>query len=599
MTAPYLKDNTFLNTVNASSVQEMFVKIILLDMKENALQEIQGKISDGSISIDGSSSVRRTGSLTFIPDEKESNLTSAENLISINKKMKLEIGYTNNFGQYIEYPILWFPMGIYIITDANSSISTTGATVSLQFQDKMTLLNGFSGGTFSAATTLDTDADNNPILIYDIIKELVCHIGGEDPNKVIISDIENWGKQVLQWNGNNPMYLVPVVDGNETYYVFRSASAGSVYTVQPGAPIGYAYTDFTYPGELVATADQTVCDILNTIRDTLGNFEYFYDLEGNFRFQEIKNYLNTSQASLVINQMNNNSYLKDNSNKDKAIYSFNDNNLISSLANTPSYANIKNDFIVWGSRQSLSGVDLLIRYHLVIDQKPILTSGANRDWRQLLYEDTSSYYNLELSNEWPKLYNCDNNNLAPIYNDVGVQIDLENLNTWKTAAINDPTSIDYFLDFIDTTSGLNELNVQNIGRRTKVLIDNTINCLFAPTVPGYVIAAASVPAQRTEANNKGEKCIVIPDVVLNGLSKGYAYNDAFTAVRDMLYQYTSYNTAISLTTIPIYHLDVNTLISVSDIENGISGNFTINSLTIPLAPSGQMSISASATKDKI
>ena len=63
-------------------------------------------------------------------------------------------------------------------------------------------------------------------------------------------------------------------------------------TYDYGYNIGYIYTPFTYPGELIGAAGQTVCDILDTIRDTLGNFEYFYDINGNFIFREIKNYLN-------------------------------------------------------------------------------------------------------------------------------------------------------------------------------------------------------------------------------------------------------------------------------------------------------------------
>jgi hypothetical protein len=61
-----------------------------------------------------------------------------------------------------------------------------------------------------------------------------------------------------------------------------------------GMDIGYIYTDFTYPGELIGDAGDTVCDILDTIKSTLGNYEYFYDIDGNFVFQEIKNYLNTT-----------------------------------------------------------------------------------------------------------------------------------------------------------------------------------------------------------------------------------------------------------------------------------------------------------------
>ena len=34
--------------------------------------------------------------------------------------------------------------------------------------------------------------------------------------------------------------------------------------------------------------------LLDNIKNKLGNYEYYYDIDGNFIFQEIKNYLNTS-----------------------------------------------------------------------------------------------------------------------------------------------------------------------------------------------------------------------------------------------------------------------------------------------------------------
>jgi hypothetical protein len=43
-------------------------------------------------------------------------------------------------------------------------------------------------------------------------------------------------------------------------------------------------TDFTYPGELVFEAGQTVTEVLDKIISAIGNYEYFYDLEGHFVF---------------------------------------------------------------------------------------------------------------------------------------------------------------------------------------------------------------------------------------------------------------------------------------------------------------------------
>jgi hypothetical protein len=67
--------------------------------------------------------------------------------------------------------------------------------------------------------------------------------------------------------------------------------------------------------------------------------------------------------------MHNNDYVIDIS-KGKSIYDFSDSKLITSFANNPQYSKIKNDFVVWGIRETPSGAKLPIRYHLSIDSKP-------------------------------------------------------------------------------------------------------------------------------------------------------------------------------------------------------------------------------------
>jgi len=44
--------------------------------------------------------------------------------------------------------------------------------------------------------------------------------------------------------------------------------------------------------------------------------------------------------------------------------------------------------------------------------------------------------------------------------------------------LDQPSDIDFFLDFIDNGASISEFSVQNIGRRTTTLIDDSINCIF-------------------------------------------------------------------------------------------------------------------------
>jgi hypothetical protein len=48
--------------------------------------------------------------------------------------------------------------------------------------------------------------------------------------------------------------------------------------------IGYRYTDLTYAGELITKPGDSITSVLDKVVKMLGNYEYFYDVYGNFVF---------------------------------------------------------------------------------------------------------------------------------------------------------------------------------------------------------------------------------------------------------------------------------------------------------------------------
>lgn len=638
---PYLKDSAFLKKFDELKLKEQYVKLIVLTFDEMPIQEIQGKVTGGNLTLDGSSGMRRTGNLSMIADEYENDLTDTKHLLSINKKVEVLIGFVNTTDEYKEYDMIWFPQGIYVIISPNISHSSDGVNISLTLHDKMALLNGECGGTLPASVTFNEieniDEDGKIQVreptIYQIIQELVNHFGGEQLGKIIISDIDNKIKKVMKWTGSTPLYLYqePAADGtiynsfstNYNELAARQAQGhGTIIEFSYGQDIGYILTDFVYPGELVGNAGDTVVTILDQIKNTLGNYEYFYDIDGNFRFQEIKNYLNTSYSTFLINEMNADNYLVDYT-SGKSVYTFEDANIIQSYLNSPQYQQIKNDFLVWGKRTSIDGKDVPIRYHLAIDSKPTVgnsykvffftdpddgitkakkpvefASKSNfpdkgeagnyyyaadtgiiykwatdakayeqtpytietikaTDYRTELYMAgvasepfglDSNYYYTELKNEWPKLY------------------DMRNQKFFE-GVLDQPSDVDFFLDFIDTPTAISEFSVQNIGRRTTALVDDSINCIFEPDNPDIVIIEAGSEnadsIQRECEARKQEYAQVRPEVYAMLLNGG-ALRSAYDEIKKELYQYTNYNEQISLTTLPIYYLEPNVRITVRD-----------------------------------
>ena len=673
---PYLKDSVFLKKFDELKLKEQYVKLIVLTFDEMPIQEIQGKVTGGNLTLDGSSGMRRTGNLSMIADEYENDLTDTKHLLSINKKVEVLIGFINTTDEYTEYDMLWFPQGTYVIISPNISHNSDGINISLTLHDKMALLNGECGGTLPASVTFneieDIDEDGNIQVtqptIYQIIQELVNHFGGEQLGKIIISDIDSKIKKVMKWTGSTPLYLYqePAADGtiynsfstNYNELAARQAQGhGTIKEFSYGQDIGYILTDFVYPGELVGNAGDTVVTILDQIKNTLGNYEYFYDIDGNFRFQEIKNYLNTSYSTFLINEINADNYLVDYT-SGKSVYTFEDANIIQSYSNSPQYQQIKNDFLVWGKRTSIDGNDVPIRYHLAIDSKPTIgnsykvffftdpddgTTKAKKpvefasksnfpdkgetgiyyyaadtgiiykwatdakayeqtpytietikatDYRTELYMAgvasepfglDSNYYYTELKNEWPKLY------------------DMRNQKFFE-GVIDQPSDIDFFLDFIDTPTAISEFSIQNIGRRTTTLVDDSINCIFEPDSPDIVIIEAGsedADSMQRECEARKQEYAQVRSEIYAMLLNGGALRSAYDEIKKELYQYTNYNEQISLTTLPIYYLEPNVRITVRDNQSGIYGDYMVKSISLPLDINGTMSLSCTRALERI
>jgi hypothetical protein len=50
--------------------------------------------------------------------------------------------------------------------------------------------------------------------------------------------------------------------------------------------MGYRLTELVYPQDLIANVGETIVSVLDKIKSFLGEFEYFYDIDGRFIFQK-------------------------------------------------------------------------------------------------------------------------------------------------------------------------------------------------------------------------------------------------------------------------------------------------------------------------
>ena len=390
----------FLTQINHFLNQKQYVKITLLDWNENPLKEISGETTSGSIAKDGSSSMRTTGNLSATFSGGEYSVEDANVDFAINKKVFIEIGIKNySRTEYTEYPILWFPQGVFFIGSFNASSSTSGGVnISISLKDKMAGLNGDVGGKFSSTTILDEvdtqdengDEITEKVKLYNLIQELVNHFGGEPLNNIVIEDVDLRIRRIMKWTGNNPLWMKRDQSTSDSSLSWmctldQPADEAGWRKFTNGDDVGYIYDDFYYTSELTAAPGDSVCTILDKIKSYLGNYEYFYDVFGVFHFREIKNYLNNSQVKSLLEDMNKNDYLVETSTS-KSAFNFSDDNNIVSMTVTPSYENVKNDYVIQGKR-TVQGTDITypVMYHLAIDKKP--TVGAIKYSDLLCYKE--------------------------------------------------------------------------------------------------------------------------------------------------------------------------------------------------------------------
>jgi hypothetical protein len=166
---PYMDDKEFLIAIDEMLLKTQYLRLNIIDKNKNLIKEVTGIATGGSISVNGSSALRRSGSLNMVAlidgEDQNNKITELENIIYMNKMVTIEVGIENTTGFYTEYNIIWYPIGVFIMSNANITKNNSGINLSVTLKDKMSLLNGENGGTFEAPLT------HSPMETYEGIKE--------------------------------------------------------------------------------------------------------------------------------------------------------------------------------------------------------------------------------------------------------------------------------------------------------------------------------------------------------------------------------------------------------------------------------------------
>lgn len=443
-------DKNFLKRLDLNRTKETYIKIISLTNEDLPVEEITGQATGGSINIDGTSSVRRSCSLSMTATKEDNIIT--DKYWAYNHKFKLQIGLKNTI-DHTQPGIIWFDQGVYIISNFSISESTSSLTISIQGKDKMCRLDGTISGSLPAQhdfgkeeiENADGTISFNLLPLYTIIREAVHEYAQEPMRNIIINDLDDYGYELMEYRGEKPMYLfVQSGDGdypdvlnitlngdtevkiNETTfcklnkfedkgYKFYSLNTldrnynndatqiilnpdnntgiGYIVKVQSGETAGYHQITLTYANDLILNAGEPITTMLNKITEMLGNFEYFYDTKGRFIFQKKNNYIQELFSPI------NGEIVEPIAAITPYSYKFDDKELITQINDTPNVENTKNDFAIWGQRNGADGSIIAIHARYAVDKKPtsyVTIAGkkyqdSEWDWRELIYQMASDY----------------------------------------------------------------------------------------------------------------------------------------------------------------------------------------------------------------
>ena len=207
--------------------RELFCRVNLLNYQFQVVDEISGVVISDSWTISATSDIRRTGTLVITPDDDEAYRIQAGSKIFLDKYVQVFIGIKDE----VTEEIIWNNMGIYLINNPTHTFDSTNNTITLQLVDLMAKLTGLRNGALTGYEYQLKEGQD----VREIMQAVLAEVGFDNYN----IEIDENDYQTIQFDMS--------VDGTNTLY-----------------------------------------DILKTINDNQYiNYQMYFDVNGVFHFKHI------------------------------------------------------------------------------------------------------------------------------------------------------------------------------------------------------------------------------------------------------------------------------------------------------------------------
>ena len=213
----------------------------------------------------------------------------------------------------------------------------------------------------------------------------------------------------------------------------------------------------------------------------------------------------------------------------------------------------------------------------------------NPDYESLILYGRTGYeqYYTDLQGFWRYLYNPFAASSGGVYDPI---------TGFNNLIEDDPEALIFDFDFLDAdTSDVGNYAVPYIGDRTKTSNNNAIKVIKYRDIPNIIYYWNNIDPEEESVKRIQEGYYTIwfsKEHMKEYVDIAIRTKSCYDELDNFLYNYTYINQSISLTSIPIYRLEPNTLIYIKDETNDINGEYAINRMTIPLTYNGTMSITA-------
>ena len=147
------------------------IKVDVLNFRFQTVDSIEGILTDGSISVDANSDIRRTCSVTLTIKQGGETLIKPGGNVWLDRYIKIYQGMDNPRNKN---RTIWWNMGIFLVNSPTSAFDVSTHSLSFEGLDLMAKLSDKRGGQLPAVTTIVPAGSK----VSDVVHQSLPQFGG-------------------------------------------------------------------------------------------------------------------------------------------------------------------------------------------------------------------------------------------------------------------------------------------------------------------------------------------------------------------------------------------------------------------------------------